>query len=381
MKLTSRRIAIILFILVLEVGIRAVEGTYWWIKRRIPAATAASQPALDLSTINQRELLPYYRQQEWSDQYWPEFYQYVTLEVRNRYVPFALWRGVPFRGETININEAGIRQTPGAACGNDSYNVFVFGGSNIWGDGAPDWLTIPADLQAGLAATMNQPVCVVNFGQLGYVSTQEMIALQLELAQGNIPDVVIFYDGVNEALQGYATGNAQAHKLLPSFTTVFDKPSGGDWLTRSRLYQIVQGAITPPTPMVNYQTLKVDKDELAEALSQNYLHNYRMIRALAQEYKFEFYLFWQPVIYATHKQLSDEEQLMKLAEDALHPGFAELCVALYERIEAAAAPYPRLYNLTGIFDDKAGTIFGDFIHTTPEGNQYIADEIMKVITS
>lgn len=39
----------------------------------------------------------------------------------------------------------------------------------MWGTGSPDWGTIPAFLQSGLQALKGGPVCVVNFGESGWV--------------------------------------------------------------------------------------------------------------------------------------------------------------------------------------------------------------------
>src|SRR6266849_4077207 len=95
-----------------------------------------------------REKVSYYASQDWAAQFWREF----NLSRSTRYHPYVLYRRAPFKGETININDAGIRLTPGADCsaGAGSYRVFTFGGSTMWGTGSPDWGTIAAYLQAGL---------------------------------------------------------------------------------------------------------------------------------------------------------------------------------------------------------------------------------------
>ena len=49
---------------------------------------------------------------------------------------------------------------------------------------------------------------VTNFGETGYVSTQNLIALMLELRAGRRPDVVVFYDGVNDTYSAYSQQRA-----------------------------------------------------------------------------------------------------------------------------------------------------------------------------
>jgi hypothetical protein len=40
----------------------------------------------------------------------------------------------------------------------------------------------------------------MNFGESGFVSTQSVIQLMQELQSGNIPHLVIYYDGVNDTM-------------------------------------------------------------------------------------------------------------------------------------------------------------------------------------
>jgi hypothetical protein len=76
--------------------------------------------------------------------------------------------------------------------------------------GAPDWGTIPAYLQEELEERFNGAVCVVNYGEDGFASTQEVILLLIELQRGNVPDAVIFYDGVNDVTAADMTANQRA---------------------------------------------------------------------------------------------------------------------------------------------------------------------------
>jgi hypothetical protein len=148
----------------------------------------------------------YYSSQVWATDYWYEHSIAVEQGQSTRYFPYIIWKRVPFDGKTIKINQDGIRSTPGSNCNPGSYKVFLFGGSSMWGWGAPDWGTIPAYLQSGLGAVIKKPVCTVNYGEIGNVSTQELIKLILQLQAGNFPDLVIFYDGVNDTQSAYDNG-------------------------------------------------------------------------------------------------------------------------------------------------------------------------------
>jgi hypothetical protein len=165
--------------------------------------------------------LPYYAEQDWSSRYWPEH----QLALKKNYHPYVIWRSPAFTGVMLNIDQDGVRKTPGSECRpSDAYKVFVFGGSAMWGWGVPDWGTIPAYLQTELQATHDEPVCVVNFGENAYVSTQSLIQLQLLLESGNVPDVIIFYDGVNEVLAASQTGQPILHQNFAEITSLFQDP-------------------------------------------------------------------------------------------------------------------------------------------------------------
>ncbi len=83
----------------------------------------------------------------------------------------------------------------------------MLGGSSLWGFGARDDQTIPSLLARNLDQR-GWRVELKNLSEIGYVSTQELIALVRELQAGYRPDVVIFYDGVNDTTSALLEGEA-----------------------------------------------------------------------------------------------------------------------------------------------------------------------------
>jgi len=67
----------------------------------------------------------------------------------------------------------------------------------MWGWGARDDHTIASHLSKWLHAR-GYRVQVTNYGQFGYVSTQEAITLLRCLHRGERVDIALFYDGINE---------------------------------------------------------------------------------------------------------------------------------------------------------------------------------------
>jgi lysophospholipase L1-like esterase len=330
-------------------------------------------------TIDPRAELPYYASQDWAAEFWREF---SDAEQRN-YHSWVIWRRAPFEGATININEQGIRRTPGPDCGANSYRLFTFGGSAMWGEGAPDWGTIAAYLQAGLRVVAGDAVCVVNFGESGYVSTHSLMELLMQLQQEKVPDVVVFYDGIGDVYAAYQSGEAGVHMNPSQIAAKLTEPQNRfiEWLKGSQSFVLLQRAaarLGPGEQPVTYQTLGIDTESLADSVAQIYLGNYEIVGALAQEYGFEYLFFWQPVISVGEKQLTVEEQEMRASMD---PALVNLVAAVYRKIELAAPQYENLYYIAQPWEEQRAQVWIDWAHVTPVGNQLIAEEMLDALDS
>ena len=83
--------------------------------------------------------------------------------------------------------------------------MFFFGGSTTWGFANRDSTTRPALVARRLAGLGYDPE-VTNFAQQGWVSMQGFLTLVQELRAGNVPDVVIFWDGENDVPSAWRNG-------------------------------------------------------------------------------------------------------------------------------------------------------------------------------
>lgn len=339
------------------------------------------------SAPDPREKSSYYAGKTWAAQYWREF----KLSRRTQYLSYLVWRRAPFTGTTINIDAAGIRQTPGAVCGAGSYKVFAFGGSTMWGTGSPDWGTIPAYLQAGLAKRESRPVCVVNFGESAYVSTQSVITLLTRLLAGDVPNLTIFYDGPNDVYTAYQSGRTTVHENVDQLTRMFEHRSDSsrtllaDLVARSALFRISSGLVSglAQTPaaspkLLTYETMGIDRTPLSEAIVKTYLENYNVVDALAHQYGFEYAFFWPPYISVGKKPLTEEEKALKREVD---PPLAKLYASVYQAIDARVSEHDNLHSLSQIFDGYESLIWLDDAHVTPVGNELIADTMVRTLAS
>jgi len=190
---------------------------------------------------DQRRALSPYHNAPWADRYWREFVSSNRVE----YHPYVIWRRRPFVGETINVDSFGLRRTKNTQCSDRSFTIWMFGGSTLWGSGSPDEVTIPSLLAAEYARD-GHPVCVRNYGEMAWVSTQEVIKLLLELKHAaRKPDLVVFYDGANDGLLPYQSDWLDGHQNLDRIRMVFEQQLEGRdgsfaWLSRSNTVQLLQ---------------------------------------------------------------------------------------------------------------------------------------------
>jgi lysophospholipase L1-like esterase len=336
-------------------------------------------PSYSEVVIQRYLTLPYYREQEWTHDFWREARQAESY----RYEPYLIWRHQPFEGSYVNVSKEGIRYTPGSDCRPNGFTIFMFGGSSMWGWGSPDWGTIPAYLQKGLNNALDRPVCVINMGEDAFVSTQGKVALALQLQSGTIPDAVVFYDGVNDVYVAYESGQPGAHPMLGGIASRFeDRESGLSRIIKSsRQYWLAKkmGQLTGITQTQSNQIPITggQKNPLADEVVELYMGNYFVIEALAHYFGFDYFFFWQPHLAAGGKVFTEQEQEIRTEID---PVLSDLAQDVYTQIEEISIEYNKLWFISHIFDEYENQIWIDaWGHVTPEGNQIVAEYILDVL--
>jgi len=139
---------------------------------------------------DERAKAPNYANIGWAKKHFEE-YNSSPSEYRS----YIGWRRLPFKGETVHIDEQGIRMTPQHRSATERSPLVAFlGGSTMWGIGSDDSTTIPAffsEIAQGRYRTLN-------LGETGYRAFQSSLFLSLQMNDGLRPDIVVSYDGVNE---------------------------------------------------------------------------------------------------------------------------------------------------------------------------------------
>jgi hypothetical protein len=257
----------------------------------------------------------------------------------------------------------------------------------MWGTGSPDWGTIPSYLQKGITKLKNGPICVVNFGESAYVSTQSVITLMLQLQSGNIPDVTLFFDGVADIYTAYQSGRPGIHENFDQIAAKLERRdvpkirSLLDLLELASLHPLAVSLVSklrqevPSTPkLLTYETMGMDAESLSDSIIQTYLSNYKIVHGLAQKYGFKSFFFWPPHITVGEKPLTAEEWELKRSLD---PALAKLYLSVYRKIEPLVPECKNLVYLGAIYDDYKFLLWLDDTHVTPVGNELIAQKMLE----
>ena len=325
---------------------------------------------------SKRASLPYYQAQDWGEEFWD------TAIPKARLQPYTMWHTEDHEDKFATFKE-GFRVTPNAQCTEDAYDIYIFGGSTIWGEGAPDWGTIPAYLQDLFNNQTDEIVCVHNMGQRQFHLTQEIVELINQLQLGTRPDMVIFYDGINEVGNTIETG-------VPWI------PGGWSWDTPAKedpIKQIIAGSninrllnrfrkSTSTSAIQPFSDIELD-NVIAETVDV-YLNNYQIVEGLSQQFDFEVYFFWQPFLGVDDKVLTVEEKDILAVDLAIAgPGYFEdplkYIQDVYAEIKTRAEDISNLYYISDILDEYEQQIYFDIWHITPEGNEIVAQRIFDII--
>jgi lysophospholipase L1-like esterase len=360
----------ILFFLFIEGSLRAA----YFVKSRLAAAPAAAGRSTMPDT---------YQGADWVAGYQKEFNRSTPV----RWMPYVYWRRVPFNGRFVNVDSSGVRRTdPVPAAPPDGarpLRIFMFGGSTVWGTGARDAFTIPSIVARQLAAA-GVPADVTNYGESGFVSTQEVITLMLQIQKGNIPDLVIFYDGVNDTFSAFQ----QRVSGIPvnEFNRVIEFNLSNDHRFRDRTRMVVRDiAARLVTIRTATRVLGIDRRRgraveaqgqarndaeekaLADGVAATYRANMELVKALSERFGFDYLFYWQPSIYQK-TQLTEFER-------AIPATGGRFFAATYDAVRHRMADESRFHDLSLIFADVSAPLFIDAFHLGESGNELIGGRI------
>lgn len=306
------------------------------------------------------------------------FLQDTQRATQVHFEPYYHWKGNPARGHFVNVDSVGNRKTlkyPRS----DAVKVFCMGGSTMWGRGVPDEATIPSFLQTMLGNDYD----VYNLGEQGFVSIQELNLLLERLAFGDIPDIVVFYDGVNDGYAGvYAPGIPRDPQKVrreeeENMAQIRNRNFWGlvrQAFLRHSNYRLF--APIEPDIAVWGKVVGARVEENVEATLNAYEAFVFQVQALAAAYDFKVYFFWQPNIYSLSKPLTGYEQQILDASDKV---LVNSQLAVYKQAKERFENGTSVQFIGDLFNEITENIYIDFCHTNPRANRMIAKVIYQAI--
>ena len=266
------------------------------------------------SRVDSPAMAPY----PWRHEYFRQF-----LGLRYTYLPY-LYPRVRETATSYFNSQDGVRRSyePDVSRAGTPV-VWFFGGSTMWGEGQRDQHTIPSEV-ARLAEADGRPIQVVNFGERGYTNWQEMMLFEQELAHRRSPDLVVFYDGLNErGIQDeQRTGDPTHYDLASISQALVDEhtvpedglpvPSARPAPPPAELFDLwaryaevsavgkavrrLQGmfSLAPAEARTSTRALDPEDQRTVDDTVSIYLRGVSLERYLAVEHGVEPVFFWQP---------------------------------------------------------------------------------------
>lgn len=274
-----------------------------------------------------------------------------------------------FRGTHFTVKH-GVRRTTDVPR-DATASVYLFGGSTVYGSEVPDAHTIASYLQRGLTrAGFHHRV--VNLGVTSINTRQQLERLELTALAED--DVVIFYDGVNDVLQGVLYGNAGE-------TIVGNDRSRP--VTHRVLYRLSKNSVAARHLLTQFNAnYKIrDLSQRVASTEARYAANLAAAEHFARASGAGFIHFLQPNLYSLAKRGDYESRLLAF-------GFVPV-----QAEQAFAATYPGLANvsarrarhgfadvdLTAIFDDVTESVYLDGWHVNHRGNEIVAEHMLAAL--
>lgn len=279
--------------------------------------------------------------------------------------PYTQFRERPTQGKWVNIHAAGFRlgseplPWPVKRTADD-FIVFVFGGSTTFGYGLSDRETIPAQLGRHLSEQAGRAVKVYNFGRGSYYSTQERILFERLLVAGNVPDLAVFIDGLNDFYY---------HEDVPEFRKFFAKVmqperSKDAWTHILGKLPVVRlsnrlAELRNPAGVIDPANEPPSDDPLTlDTVIARYSDTQKIIRAVASPFAVKTLFVWQPVPHYRYNQ-------------EFHPfaasGYGKHTYSLhgYPRMQSLLSrqpPSPDFLDLSHIQETLQQPLYVDLVH-------------------
>ena len=313
-----------------------------------------------------------------------EIFSTVTLDSQ-QWSPYEHWVTRPnLRSRFFRTNALGFRGPETTARKpSGRLRIVVLGGSSAWGLGCTaDERTVPGRLQTLLREKYpGRDLEVINAGQFGFNSTQELIYYHRLIAPMS-PDLVLLLDGYNDVLadtMNSTSGWPLNAGLLQSRYQESFRPQqlGRDliaFLRQSRFLDLTSRKLSELLASTRHSSVTPTVPPTATAAS--YVRNVVALSRLAAPAT--VWIALQPVPAYTRKPLAPEEARILEEKEKTVQGYTERVATTYRAMEAEMrAAGLHVINLELALGTTPRLMFADECHFGDEAAEGIAIRIVE----
>ncbi|MCB0963623.1 MAG: hypothetical protein KDA98_10035 [Acidimicrobiales bacterium] len=271
---------------------------------------------------------------------------------------FLASRFADYQSETVNIvGGHRVSYTPD----DPELTVWFFGGSTMFGLGQRDEHTLPS-VVARAAEADGIRIRPVNFGVMGYVNWQETEQFQQAITSGpDRPDLVVFYDGVNDYGMGsFRVDMGEREPGNITRLTINDEE-------REQLYR-ERGSPEPMPWSQQRRQLQIDLS------ADQYRRGVDISRRLGAQFDVPVLHVWQPSPFAKDAKPADEPLWDRVD---FNPDWMDDSAEQYRAIPETAGVDP--IDLTRSLDDVDEAVYFDSSHTNELGASIVGTALYEAL--
>jgi len=287
----------------------------------------------------------------------------------------------PDTTDTININSFGLRgpefdqEKP-----DNTYRIFIVGGSSTFGTGVTDKNTITGIMQELFEYSNPElNIEVINAGIPGAESFRETWVIRNIIFDMD-PDFIINFGGFNEAIMGAEVFEREAYRNYLDYNITNNPIESENIESESNLFKFKNYSFYR-TPFVIYEifikdlkqkefknTYELDNDKIVS----EYYENWKNICFSSTEKNIHTMIILQAGPGLTDRNIFEGEIRVREDVQQIYPF---LNTALNELAEDCSITE----DYRSIFDDISHPIYIDEIHMGREGNEIVAEKIYEKI--
>lgn len=298
------------------------------------------------------------------------------------YDPYRGYRLPSISSPGLHIDTAGVRLTihPMVVDSAPTRQVFMLGGSTMWGYAARDEFTIPSLVAERLAKRGLTDVRVVNLAAIGYNVTQGATTLLLQLRRGNIPTAVVSLDGVNEV--GVVAEGGRPGEIYQQARAEEQFDHDSFWFELARLRHHFRGltvaeAVVSRRLGLEYQA-PPDRKTICTRITDYYVQVTRAVEAIGRDYAFPTLFLTTPTLARSGKRRTPWEASVDSNLRVLRD-LTTRCAGRADTLMATRRG-KTFFPLDSLFDADTTSVFIDnYGHVTERANGVIADRITELL--